>query len=320
MSSQAEAHGLGPHVVGQRVVVRRVLRGQTGPSGGPAMTDLLGVCTAWGEGVCVVAPSSGPPVTIALADIVSGKPVPPRPSVRHRVSPHEAELHVQSLWPELETRPLGGWLLRAAPPYEGRLRRRANSVLAMDEPGIPLAEADREIRAFYAERDRPALAQVEAGSRPEADLHAAGWRPLPDGEAEFMIASVAQVLRRAGRNRAIAADVQVLSAETFHSAAIAPDGQPTDSVGAEASIGDRARGRAALDGDWVGLHSLDVDPRHRRQGLGTAVVADLLDWAASQGATTAWLHVETDNPGARELYERLGFRTHHTMRYLRATT
>ena len=54
--------------------------GETGPSGGPAMTDLLGVCIAWGDGVCVVAPASGGvPVTIAIADIVSGKPVPPRP-------------------------------------------------------------------------------------------------------------------------------------------------------------------------------------------------------------------------------------------------
>ena len=39
--------GLGPHCVGQRVVVRRLLPGQTGPSGGPAMTDLLGVMESW---------------------------------------------------------------------------------------------------------------------------------------------------------------------------------------------------------------------------------------------------------------------------------
>jgi hypothetical protein len=30
------------------------LPGETGPSGGPAMTDVLGICTAWGDGVCVV--------------------------------------------------------------------------------------------------------------------------------------------------------------------------------------------------------------------------------------------------------------------------
>src|SRR3546814_1470801 len=84
---------LGPHVVGQRVVVRRLVPGETGPTGGPAFTDVLGTCTSWGDGTCVVAPESGPEVAIAIAEIVSGKPVPPRPPVRHRVSPREAEGH-----------------------------------------------------------------------------------------------------------------------------------------------------------------------------------------------------------------------------------
>jgi hypothetical protein len=73
---------LGPHVVGHRVVVRRVLRGQTGPTGGPAMTDVLGVCESWSEGRVVVRREDGTTVEIAVADIVSGKPVPPRPPRR----------------------------------------------------------------------------------------------------------------------------------------------------------------------------------------------------------------------------------------------
>ena len=315
MSSQPEAHGLGPHVVGRRVVVRRLLPGETGPSGGPAMTDVLGVCTAWGGGVCVVEPESGPPVSIPLADIVSGKPVPPRPSVRHRVSAHDAELHVLSLWPEVETRPLGGWLLRSAPPYGGRLRRRANSVLAMGEPGLSLLEALPEIEEFYAERGRPALAQVEAGSDEEAGLIDAGWAPLPDGEADFMIGSVAQVLRRCRRSgSAMAAELQVLPTETRSSGATAAE--PQAAIRADVRVGETARGRAALDGDWLGIHSVEVRPDHRRRGLATQVIAELLDWGASLGATTAWLHVERDNPGALALYERLGMAVHHSCRYL----
>ena len=77
-----------------------------------------------------------------------------------------------------------------------------------------------------------------------------------------------------------------------------------------------ATGRAALDGDWVVLDAIAVDADHRRQGLATRVVAELLDWAASQGARTAMLQVETDNPAAVRLYEGLGFVTHHTYRYL----
>ena len=41
--------GLGPWCTGVRVVVRRILEGETGPTGGPAMTDLLGVLEEWGE-------------------------------------------------------------------------------------------------------------------------------------------------------------------------------------------------------------------------------------------------------------------------------
>ena len=273
------------------------------------MTDVLGVCTAWGDGSCVVVPESGKPVHIQLADIVSGKPVPPRPSVRHRVSAFDAELHVLSLWPDVETRPLGGWLLRAAPPYEGRLRRRANSVLAMGDPGLPLEEALTAIHAFYTDRDRPVLAQVEIGSAEEAALVAAGWATVPDKDNDFMIGAVARALRNA---RPLPDDGVVCLTPTPGPAS------GTRPVRAEVTIGDRARGRAALDDDWVGLHTVEVHPDHRRQGLATQVILELLDWGGSLGATTAWLHVETHNTAAIALYEGLGFRTHHTARYLSA--
>jgi ribosomal protein S18 acetylase RimI-like enzyme len=77
-----------------------------------------------------------------------------------------------------------------------------------------------------------------------------------------------------------------------------------------------ARGAASLDGDWLCVHSLAVDHEQRRRGLARLVLAELLDWGASRGARTAWLHVEGDNAPARGLYEGLGFRTHHLNRYL----
>jgi hypothetical protein len=78
----APTPALGPHVVGRRVVVRRLLRGQTGPTGGPAFSDVLGTCEAWAEGRALIRREDGSTVEIALADIVSGKPVPPRPERR----------------------------------------------------------------------------------------------------------------------------------------------------------------------------------------------------------------------------------------------
>ncbi len=68
--------------VGQRVVVRRVIRGEVGPSGGPAMTDVLGTLVSWDDDAICVQRDDGSRVDICRSDIVAGKPVPPRPRPR----------------------------------------------------------------------------------------------------------------------------------------------------------------------------------------------------------------------------------------------
>lgn len=260
------------------------------------MTDVLGICLRWSDGECVVQPENGPAVTIPLRLIVSGKPVPPRPSVRHRVSAREIELRAGVLWPELRTEPLGEWVLRVAPPFEGRLLRRSNSVLAMGDPGMPPDAATERVRDFYIAHDRSPLAMVEVGSPLEAELLALGSAGIDLAPAHAMLASVSRAVRACG--------------------VPPPDVPPVEEDGGVLlDLGD-ARGRAALDDEWLGLHSIHVAPERRRQGLATRVVSGLLAWGAERGATTAWLHVESDNEGAVALYERLGFRIHHSYRYL----
>jgi len=297
MAAPREAHRLGPHVVGTRVVVRRLLPGESGPSGGPAMTDVLGVCLRWSDGECVVQPESGPAVTIPLRLVVSGKPVPPRPSVRHRVAPREVHRHVASLWPDVSVEPLGEWVLRAAPPVDGRHLRRANSALAMGDPGVPLPEALDRVLEFSARHERPPLAVVELGSDNEQALASLGWAATDLAPVHTQLAPVSRTLRGLGG----APD------DTW----LAADG---DRV--EVRLGELARGRAGVEGDWIGVHGVLVDPAHRRRGLARQVVAALLEWGAERGASTAWLHVESDNTPAVALWEAIGFRTHHDHRYV----
>ncbi|KQQ41774.1 GNAT family N-acetyltransferase [Nocardioides sp. Leaf307] len=312
MPDAAPAHRLGPHVVGTRVVVRRVVRGggasgdepETGPTGGPAFTDLLGTCTAWGAETCTIAPERGEPVEIALRDIVSGKPVPPRASVRQRVSAREAEGHSFSAFPDVERRDLGDWVARSDPMPVGRPFKRANSCLAVGDPGVPVAEALTRVEAFYAERDRPALLQVEADGPVEAAALAAGWGLLPHGEVEFRLGSLAAVRRR---RRGLAPAVDRTHVEVTGDRALAV---------VATSAGRIAEGRAILDGDWLGLHALKVRLEHRRQGLAGEVMDALLEWGAERGASTVWLHVETDNEPALALYDGLGLLPHHLTRYL----
>ena len=73
---------LTPDDVGHRVVVRRVLRGQSGPSGGPAFADVLGDLEAWEDDLLRVRRRDGDLVLIAAADIASGKRIPPPPPRR----------------------------------------------------------------------------------------------------------------------------------------------------------------------------------------------------------------------------------------------
>jgi ribosomal protein S18 acetylase RimI-like enzyme len=297
-------------VVGQRVVIRRLLRGQLGPTGGPAFTDVLGLCTAWDGGSMTLVPDSRhddqTPLTIALADIVSGKPVPPRPSHLTRVSANAAERHTVGLWPGLETVELGEWVLRTDPAPVGRLIKRANSCLAIGSPGRPFDAAVAAITAFYAGRERTPMAQVETGSTVDADFLAAGWQPLGRGDNSFQAAPLAR-LHRVLRGRA-SQPAGPISLET----------EP-DRVRAHVSVANGQRiatGAAVLEDDWLGVHGLAVDAEHRRRGLAIAVLAELVEWGAERGARTVWLQVETDNAPALALYEGLGFSEHHATRYL----
>jgi len=281
-------------------VVRRLVPGSTGPTGGPSFTDVLGVCTAWGPDSCVVDSDAGP-VEIPLALIVSGKPVPPRPSVRHRVPARSAELHTESLFPTVSVTPLGEWRMRVETRPSGRLLKRANSCLAMRSPGVPVPAALDRVADFYTSRDRRPLVQVEADSSVEASVLDAGWAPLGRGEAAYLLAPVTQLSRRLSDGSETRV---ILPLETLELGKMTRVSSP------------EARGTAVLSGDWVGVHGLVVDPAHRRQGLATQVMAALVEWAAEQGARTVWLHVETDNQPALRLYESLGFSEHHRCRYL----
>ncbi len=322
--------GLGPHCVGQRVVVRRLVPDEHGPTGGPAFTDVLGTMLTWDGNETVVEREDGSRVTLPVAAIVSGKPVPPRPSVRLRATADEAERRALRGWPAVEQQALGDWVLRTA----GGFSARANSVLATGSPGTGLDEALAEVVAFYEHRGLPALAQVVVGSDEEAALVERGWQDARPGEAAtvFQVASVAQVARRlralphAGdapdatlADRATEAWLADDARALLHrDAAVAVLEGPREV--AFVTLGDPAvaKGRASHVDDWAGITDVWVSPQHRRRGLAVEVVRALVGWAAERGATTVYLQVRGDNDAALMLYERLGFLTHHEYRYLLA--
>ena len=323
---------LGPACVGRRVVVRRLVPGETGPSGGPAMSDVLGVLESWSADVAVVRRADGALVEVRLGDIVAGKPVPPpatRGSRRGGVGPVEAERRAARGWPAPEVEPLGEWLLRAADGFS----TRANSVLACGTPGTSTAEALTQVTGFYARHRLPALAQVVTGSEEAEQLRSHGWLPArPDeDDTEFRVASLSALgTLLPAPPRAAASEVSRSPrlddgwlatddrAGTYPGAAARVLEGPSDVVFATCGSPVVARGRCSVDGDWAGVTDVWVSPERRREGLARRVLADLVGWAVERGATTLYLQVRGDNRPATALYDRLGIDLHHRYHYLRS--
>jgi GNAT superfamily N-acetyltransferase len=55
------------------------------------------------------------------------------------------------------------------------------------------------------------------------------------------------------------------------------------------------------------LEEIDVDPAHGRRGLGTQLVLQVCDWAASNGYESVTLTTFRDIPWNMPFYARLGF-------------
>jgi ribosomal protein S18 acetylase RimI-like enzyme len=65
--------------------------------------------------------------------------------------------------------------------------------------------------------------------------------------------------------------------------------------------------RVTREEEMFELSGIQIHPRHQCRGIGTAIIGDLQAEAAEAGVPLE-LGVEWDNPRARALYERLGFR------------
>ncbi|MEV8016218.1 GNAT family N-acetyltransferase [Streptomyces sp. NPDC086554] len=317
-----------PADVGRRVSVRQL---NTGSGTGGKFTDTVGVLTSWNEGVVLITRRDGQRVRIVESSLVAGKVVPPAPARRRGPAASYPELARVSAraWQPVESELLGEWELRAA----GGFTRRANSVLPLGDPGLPLDEALDHVRRWYAERELPAYIQTATGAdgtqemlcaeleergwerEASAQLHIGALAPLGDLEAEAERVRLSRSyddawLRRYKR-------FGVPGPHVLKVLASGPSVWFASVPGASPDAGPAAIGRCVVDGRWAGFMAVEVDPAHRRQGLATAVMAALSRQALTEGASAAWLQVEDDNEGARALYGGLGFAAHHTYHHYR---
>ncbi|MFJ5775934.1 GNAT family N-acetyltransferase [Streptomyces sp. NPDC093094] len=310
--------------VGKRVSVRR-LRGE-GDSV-EKFTDTVGVLTSWDNGVLVITRRDGEQVRIEESSLVAGKTVPAAPARRRGPSATYEELARVSAraWRPVESERLGAWELRAAAGFT----RRANSVLPLGDPGVPLDEALTAVRRWYGARGLPAYLQTATGAEGtqevlHAELERRGWTREVSAELwTAALAPLADLREPGGVTLSRTADEAWLARyrrKGLSEVALRVLGSGPSvwfaSVPGEGTA-PAAIGRLVVDGRWAGFAAVEVDPERRRQGLATAVMAALARQALDEGASAAWLQVETDNASARTLYARAGFTAHHAYHHHR---
>ncbi|MFE1834285.1 GNAT family N-acetyltransferase [Streptomyces sviceus] len=309
--------------VGKRVSVRCL--DETGGTT-EKFTDTVGVLTSWDDGVLRVTRRDGQSVRIAESALVAGKVVPAEPARRRGPAASYEELARIAArgWRPVESEWLGEWELRAASGFT----RRANSVLPLGDPGLPLDEALTAVRRWYGDRGLPAYIQTATGAAGTqevlcAELEERGW--TREVTAELWTGALAPVADRSPAEEVLlsreADDAWLARYQRKGVSEVAlrvlgsgPSVWFATVPGAEAPA---AIGRCVVDGRWAGFAAVEVDPALRRRGLATTVMAALAQRALDEGASAAWLQVETDNAGARALYERMGFAAHHAYHHYR---
>nr|NIP27944.1 GNAT family N-acetyltransferase [Phycisphaerae bacterium]NIP55534.1 GNAT family N-acetyltransferase [Phycisphaerae bacterium]NIW45685.1 GNAT family N-acetyltransferase [Gammaproteobacteria bacterium]NIX31757.1 GNAT family N-acetyltransferase [Phycisphaerae bacterium] len=65
-----------------------------------------------------------------------------------------------------------------------------------------------------------------------------------------------------------------------------------------------------------GLFNFYVHKNYRRKGIASDMIKIMEDWASDQGARLSYLQVDSDNPNAIQLYQKLGYQTIYEYWYL----
>lgn len=160
-------------LAGRRVALRHRIAPDGTP--GPRFSDAVGELTPDGPDAVLVHTRTGV-VRVSRDDVVAVREVPPAPARRASWSAVARLERIRSdAWPAPVLEELGGWLLRAAGGYT----RRANSALAIGDPGMPVERALERVLAFSAGHGVDPLVQAPTGSPWSHRVLEAGWRVEP---------------------------------------------------------------------------------------------------------------------------------------------
>ncbi|SDL87104.1 Acetyltransferase (GNAT) family protein [Nonomuraea maritima] len=220
------------------------------------------------------------------------------------------DLLVHEAWPAYEQRPHDGWLLR----YAGGVTKRANSVLAVDQPS-DLDGAIRAAEAFYAERGQRCVFSIGPGVMPGLDEEL-GRRGYAEVDPTYLMTRS----QGAGHPCAVGAvRIEERPWDGWLETWWAVDGRFSDGL----SVAERvctgvpawyaayeedgrvlSVGRGVPQGDTLGIYCMATLPEARRKGLARTILRALTRHA---GVGSAYLVVTEKNTAAQKLYRSEGF-------------
>lgn len=219
-------------------------------------------------------------------------------------------------WPATEEVERDGWLLRSTP---GLARLRSNGALPLRD-GLDVAVVDR----FYAERGQPARIQVEPlAQRPllAVELDRRGW-----STGMRVVVHVAEAPDVGAPTEPVAL-LGAAATRWLDAWARAEERDPGDVAAHARTVFAAVEGRAAwaLAPRGLGVGLAVCDPGRtvatvlclatrreaRGQGVATAVLRGLAEWARGEGAPLVAVQVLEGNAPALALYARHGFALHH---------
>lgn len=242
--------------------------------------------------------------------------------------PARIERFAAAAWPAATVAHVDGWLLRHTP---GVTRRRSNSALPPPATTGPEC-ALPAVATFYRERGSPPLVQVSpAEHHTTLDSALAGNGYHRQGATLVLTAPASQVAGLAAGVEPVTVGCATAPDDSWLRAFVALD-EHTDRAQVAEHVLRRIPAPAAyltatragqLAGiglfvgapGWAGGYCMVTDPRHRRRGVGRAVLAAGARWAADHRVSQLYVLVEPGNQAARALYEAAGFRHSHGYHY-----
>lgn len=310
---------LDPGLIGQRLTLRL-----HDPAGG--YRDLVGVL----ESANTIRKRSGEivefdPQQIAIVHPI--KEIATRAGSGAPLSLRIAELEALSTltWPPRKIEEMGQWRLRIS---DG-VTYRANSVFVagpppFGEPGVEIDDAIEQVEKIYAASQLPAVFHLITPTYQQfADyLIDKGWKEKVG--AAFMVCDITEsvditdILNEKNLTL-LNEDSPTPEFLALHNDEILETIMNSYSARYLSICSDGvtiATARMAISDSWAIVTRLIVSESHRRQGLAELLMQACLGYSHAQGVVKICLQVDRSNIGAQALYEKMGFRVHHTYSFI----